>query len=184
MTKVRLLAACAALTMIAAACGDDDDDASSDTTTAAVAAPTTPAGPAEPAETEPTTAADEGSGATTSASGGPTATGGDVSPGLIADCQAVLELLEAQDEPPDVPEVGDELSDDYRDFLEGVVEDLEDLDLQTDEVQSAVDALVDFSNEVLDEGTLTEELDTQGDEATVPFIEACEPVSEASNTTD
>jgi hypothetical protein len=184
MMKVRLIAACAALTLVAAACGDDDDDASGESTLATVAAPTIPAGPAEPAGTEPTAAAGEGSGATTAVSGGPTVTGGDVSPELIADCQAVLDFLEAQGDPSDVPEVGDELSDDYREFLEGVVEDLEDLDLQTDEVQSAVDALVDFSNDVLDEGTLTEELDAQGDEATTPFIEACEPVSAASSSTD
>ncbi len=185
MNKVRLLAACAALTLVAAACGDDDDDASGDTAPATIAAPATAAAPAATAAAaEPTTAgtgdpsvaAVEGSG--TIVPGNtvgpvPTLPGGDASPEVVADCQAVGEFIQDQGEGPDGPTVDDEISDDYKDFLEGVRDGLEDLDLETDEVQTAVDTLVDFSNEVVDADTWTAELESQGVDAFVPLNDVC-----------
>ena len=88
--------------------------------------------------------------------------GGDASPEVVADCEVVGEFVQGQDEGPGAPEVGEEISDDYKDFLQGVVDDLEDLDLETDEVQAGVDALVDFANEALDADTWTDELSTAG----------------------
>ena len=66
---------------------------------------------------------------------------------------------------PDDPEVGEEISDEYKDFLQGVIDDLEDVDLETDEVQGARDAFVDFGNEVLDSDTWSDELESGTGEA-------------------
>jgi hypothetical protein len=186
VNKVRLLAACAALTLVVAACGDDDDDASGDSAPATNAAPRTAAAPAATAaDAEPTTAgtgdpsvaAVEGGGAAATVDTGvdavPTLPGSDASPEVVADCQAVGEFILGQGEGPDGPSVDEEISDDYKDFLEGVRDGLEDLDLETDEVQSAVDSLVDFSNEAVDADTWTEELESEGVEAFGPLNDAC-----------
>ncbi len=157
MKKSRLLAACAALILLAAACGDDDDDAASDDTSAATIA--APAG-----------------GATTPSDGtlADAAPAEGASPDLAEDCQAVVAAFADIEATPDVPEeVGEEISDEYKDTLRGIVDDLENLDLQTDEVRDAVGSLVDFANEVIDADTWSEEFDTSAQASFTPLTEAC-----------
>ena len=55
----------------------------------------------------------------------------------------------------------------------GIVDDLENLDLQTDEVRDAVGSLVDFANEVIDADTWSEEFDTSAQASFTPLTEAC-----------
>ena len=68
---------------------------------------------------------------------------------------------------------------------EAIVDDLEDLDLETDEVRDAVDSLVDFANEVIDADTWTEELDTSAQASITPLTEACAAaIAEVPTSTD
>ncbi len=160
MNRVRLLAACAALSLVVAACGDDDD-ASGDTTIA----------PAVEATTADT--ADAGATATSLAAS-PSLPGGDASPEVVADCQAVVTAGSGVvGEEPDAPAVGEEISDEYKDFVESVRDTLEDIDLETDEVQAAVDEQIDFANDILDADEWTEELQTQGENVFAPLTEVC-----------
>jgi hypothetical protein len=153
MRKSRLLAACAALTLIAAACGDDDDDAaSSDTSTETIAAP---------------------AGGGTDAAAEPTLPGSGASDEQVADCEAVASALIDIGEGPTAPDVGEEISDEYKDALSGALESLEGVELQTDEVQAGVDALLDFGNEVLEADTWTEDLDEAATESITPLTNVC-----------
>jgi hypothetical protein len=96
------------------------------------------------------------------------------SPDLAEDCQAVVAAFADIEATPDVPEeVGEEISDEYTDALRGIVDDLESVDLQTDEVRDAVGSLVDFANEVIDADTWSEEFDTSAQASLTPLTEAC-----------
>jgi hypothetical protein len=139
MTKSRLFAACATLTLLVAGCGDDDDDAASDGTSAA-----TIAASADSASSE-----------------------------LAEDCQTVAASLSDIEATPAAPEVGGEISDEYKEALRGIVDDLENLDLQTPEVRDAVGSLIDFANEVIDADTWSEEFDTSAQASFTPLTEAC-----------
>jgi hypothetical protein len=152
MKKSRLLAACAALTLIAAACGDDDDDAASNDTSAETIAAPAGGGTAAAEPTLPGSGADEEQ---------------------VADCEAVATVLIDIGEGPTAPDVGEEISDEYKDALSGALESLEGVELQTDEVQAGVDALLDFGNEVLEADTWTEELDEAANESLTPLTNVC-----------
>jgi hypothetical protein len=196
MKTSRLLAAsaaCAALALTAAACGDDDDDASGDTTLATIA-PTDETTPGTAAGGEPgptttgaaaATAAPGTAGPTTTGAaagtapagtGAPTAPAGTVSPEVAADCQLVFETLQEATADVDLqgdPEVGGEISDEYKDGVQSLVDAAEDLELSSDEVQEGVDALVAFGNEVIDADTWTEEMQTASQDAFTPLTNAC-----------
>ena len=185
MNKVPLLAACAALTLVAAACGDDDDDASDGTAPATVATPATAAAPAATAAAaEPTTAGTgdpsvEGSGATV-----PPWPTGEIDPDVAADCEAIrTSFTEVLVDAPEDPAVGDEITDEYKDFMQSVVDALDDLDLSADEVQDAVDGASDFGNNVLDAEEWTEELQAESQEALNPVAEVCAAVFITQETT-
>jgi hypothetical protein len=159
MNKVRLLAACAALTFVAAACGDDDDDASGDTAPATVAA---------------------------QADDGPTASaGGEAVSEVAADCQALVSALSevAEDGPAD-PAVGDEITDEYKDAVQSLVDAIDDVDLQSDEVQAAVDQQLEVAEDILDADEWTEELQTATQDASTPLTEVCAPTFATGSTTD
>ena len=151
MKKTLALAACAALSIGFASCGDDDDDD-----------PVTEA----PADDAGTTAAGDDTVTTTADGGGTTEpagaeatqppaslTGDDAE--VLADCQA---LQTALGEPLDAPEVGGEITDEYRDQLDGARQTLDDLDLETDDAVAARDALVDMINQIAESDTMTQEL--------------------------
>jgi hypothetical protein len=165
--KSRLFAVGAALVLIAAGCGDDDD-AADDTSPATVAAPATAAAPAESATAE--SAAPAGTVDTAS-----TLPGAGASPEQASDCQvlfaALSEVISATD-PPDL-NVGDEISDEYKDAIQSLVDALDGLELETDEVRAAVDSLADYANEVLNSDTWTEELEAGSQEATTPLTNLC-----------
>jgi hypothetical protein len=187
MRKSPLLAAAAvaALTLTAAACGDDDD-AADDTSAVTVAAAETaaPAATAAAADTATPAGTD---GSTDTLPAVPTVPdvtlpGSGASPAQAADCQAVGQaVLEFEDSPPD-PEVGEEISDEYKDAFRPAVEALEDLELETDEVQAAVDSLIDFGNQILDSDTWTEDIDAGAEEATTPLFNLCAATLAAMTT--
>jgi hypothetical protein len=181
MNKARLLAACGALVLTAAACGDDDDDdASGDTTPVTVAAApttaggaTTPATAAAPAAGATTPATDDGGAAATVAAA-PTLPGGDATEEQVADCQLIAgSLQDALANAPADPGIDEEISDEYKDYLQNATDELDDLDLSTDEVQAGVDSVVDFGNEVIDADTWTEELNTASQDAFTPLLSVC-----------
>ena len=161
MKKSLALAACAAISISFAACGDDDDDAAGDTTAATVAVATeSPAeagteAPAGATDTAATDTAATGTAATDGAATQPpvSLTGDDAE--LLADCNVMQSAFAAS---PDIttPEVGDELTDEYRDFANEQIQLLDDLDLQTDEAKDARDALLDAVRASLEEDTYTE----------------------------
>ncbi len=176
MKKSRAFAAGAvlALALGAAACGDDDDDASGGTTALTAAANDSGTEPADAA----TTPAEDGT-ATTSASedtaGGTEATVASVSvpEDVAADCEAFTELG-ASLSTVETPEVGDEISDEYRDSLHEAIDALEGLDLESDEGKDARDSLVDDLNTAADADTWTEELQALGSsEEMVTFGTMC-----------
>ena len=166
MKKTLALAACAALSLAVAACGDDDDDDdASDDTTGVLVADTNSAG--TDADAAGATSAD------TEAATGETAAAVEVSDEQAADCAAFEELNESL---PDVdpPAVGEEITDDYKDEARSAIEQLEELELQSDEAQAARDSLVDDINQLVDADTMTEELQALGaSEELVAFGEIC-----------
>ena len=90
-----------------------------------------------------------------------------------ADCDAFEELNESLPD-VDVPAVGEEINDEYKDDARSAIEQLEDLDLQSDEAQAARDSLVDDINAVVDADTMTEELPALGaSEELIAFGEIC-----------
>ena len=162
MNKVRLIAACAALSLVVAACGDDDDDASGDTTADTIV----------PAAGADATVADDAAGTDECHRPLPTRRRRRrrPSPEVVADCQAIFNAAPTiADDVPDDPAVGDEIPDEYKDAVQELVDAIEDADLETDEVQSAADALVDSGNEVIDADTWTEELQTETQDAFTPL---------------
>ena len=168
MKTTLTLAACAALSLAVAACGDDDDDASDGTTqlTVAESDATSPAG---------TDAGDAGAAtsADTGAAPADTAAAIEVSDEQAADCAAFEELNESL---PDVdpPAVGEEITDEYKDDARSAIEQLEELELQSDEAQAARDSLVDDINQLVDADTMTEELQALGtSEELIAFGEIC-----------
>ena len=176
MKKTLALAACAALSLAVAACGDDDDDAASgDSSTLTIAeSDATSPSPVDTA-TGGTEAAD-GADATsvdTGASTGDTAAAIEVSDEQAADCTAFEELNESLPD-VDAPAVGEEITEEYKDDARSAIEQLEDLDLQSDEGQAARDSLVDDINELVDADTMTEELQALGaSEELIAFGEIC-----------
>jgi hypothetical protein len=159
VNKVRLLAACAALALVAAACGDDDDDASGDTA---------PATNAVQAEESPTATA-----------------GGEVDSEVADDCEALISALsEVGEDGPADPAVGEEISDEYKDAVQSLVDALNDVDLQSDEVQSALDQQLEVAEDILDSDEWTEELQTATQDASTPLTEVCAPALATGNTTD
>lgn len=145
----RALATCAAFAITFAACGDDDT-ASDDTTPFALesSGDTNPAGPA-----------DAGQGTVGEPSPSPSMS---VPDDVAADCLMFEELVDALPE-IDAPAAGEEISDDYRDAIRGSAEEIEALDLASDEGRAARDSLVDGLNTVADADTMTEELQSLGD---------------------
>ncbi len=83
---------------------------------------------------------------------------------------------------PDDPAVGDEIPDDYKDAVQELVDAIEGADLETDEVQSAADSLVDSGNQVIDADTWTEELQTETQDAFTPLGEICASTFATSTT--
>jgi hypothetical protein len=160
MNKVRLLAACAAVTLAAAACGDDDDDASGDSALASNAVAT--------AAESPTASA-----------------GGEIDPEVAEDCQALVSALsEVTEDGPADPAVGEEISDEYKDAVQSLVDAINEVDLQSEEVQSAVDQQLDVAEDILDADEWTEELQTATQDATTPLTEVCAPALATGSTTD
>jgi hypothetical protein len=157
VNKVRVLAACAAVTLVAAACGDDDD--ASDDTAAATNV-------VEP-EASPTGTA-----------------GSATDPEVAADCQALVSALSdvAEDGPAD-PTLGEEISDEYKDAVRSLLDAIDEVDLQSDEVQAAVDQQRQVAEDILDADEWTEELQTATQEVT-PLAEVCAGALAASSTTD
>lgn len=177
MKKPTALATCAVLAITFAACGDDD--ASDDTT-----ALTVPAG----AElTTPATADASGAGdatvapldATVATLGGATDSAGadaaesspaSVPDGVAADCEEIAGTI--GDEPPDQPEIGNEISDDFKDFIRATIDDLEALDLESDEGEAARDSFVEDLNTLADADTMTEELSNLGQSDEIAAFDA------------
>jgi hypothetical protein len=175
MKTTLVLAACAALSVAVSACGDDDDDSTDDPPAVTVA---------DSDETSPTSADTESAGTTagdatgatsadTGAAAGETAPAVEISDEQAADCAAFEELNESL---PDVdpPAVGEEISDEYKDEARSAIEQLEELDLQSDEAQAARDSLVDDVNQLVDADTMTEELQALGaSEELIAFGQIC-----------
>ena len=93
---------------------------------------------------------------------------------MAADCTNIFDQLQGFDEEaPEDPEVGDELTDEYKDFLQSAIDQIEDVDVETDEVQAGVDSFVEFAEEVIDSDTWTEELETRSATAIEPLGTAC-----------
>ena len=158
MKTTLALAACAALSVAVAACGDDDDD-STDEPVVTVA---------DSDEPSPSAADTESAGTAAE-----TAPAVEISDEQAADCAAFEELNESL---PDVdpPAVGEEISDEYKDEARSAIEQLEELDLQSDEAQAARDSLVDDINQLVDADTMTEELQALGaSEELIAFGEIC-----------
>ena len=117
-----------------------------------------------PADTDTDgTDADDGADATSADTGA--ATGGtaavEISDEQAADCATFEELNESLPE-VDAPAVGEEISDEYKDEARSAIEQLEELDLQSDEAQAAHDSLVDDINTMVDANTMTDELQALG----------------------
>jgi hypothetical protein len=91
----------------------------------------------------------------------------------VEDCNVVLAAFSDIEVTSDAPEVGEEISDVYKDTLREVVDNLENLDLQSDEVRAAVASLIDFANEVIDADTWSEEFETSAPASLTPLTEAC-----------
>ncbi len=126
MNKVRLLAACAALSLVVAACGDDDDDASGDTTAETIAARRCGRRrPRTPRPQLPPTPRDAASAATDP--GAVPTFGGDASPEVVADCQAIFTAVSGiAEDAPDDPAVGEEIPDEYKDAVQELIDAVED----------------------------------------------------------
>jgi hypothetical protein len=170
------LAACAALSLAVASCGDDDDDDASGDTTAVTVADSDETSPSSADTASAGTAADDAADATSADTGsaaGDTAPAIEISDEQAADCAAFEELNESL---PDVdpPAVDEEISDEYKDEARSAIEQLEELDLQSDEAQAARDSLVDDINQLVDADTMTEELQALGaSEELIAFGEIC-----------
>ena len=97
----------------------------------------------------------------------------EISDEQAADCAAFEELNESLPD-VDAPAVGEEISDEYKDEARSAIEQLEDLDLQSDEAQAARDSLVDDINAVVDADTMTDELQALGaSEELIAFGQIC-----------
>ncbi|HET9546441.1 MAG TPA: hypothetical protein VFO97_01335 [Desertimonas sp.] len=165
MNKVRLIAACAALTLVVAACGDDDDDASDDTTAA-------PAATAASAETE-----DAPSGTDVAAGAG--------DPEVAADCQTLFTFAteDMQSSEALSLQVGEEITDEHREQMDELIGQLEGLDLQTDQAQDARDLLIELANEFSDADEVTEDLGSEQFEEFQSFATTCAPYLSAAAVT-
>ena len=154
MKKTLALAACAALSLAVAACGDDDDDASGATTelTTAEVADTA----ADDSDASDTAAETDASGDADATEPPASVSGEDAD--LLADCTE-MQTVFAESTGPDTPEIGDEITDEYRDAVNEQIGLIEDVDLNTDLAQDAREALVDWAREQLEGDTYTEEMD-------------------------
>ena len=164
MNKVRLIAACAALTLVVAACGDDDD-ASDDTTAAPVAG-----------------AASAG---TDVAPGGTDVTAGAGDPEVAADCQTLFTFAteDMQSSEALSLQVGEEITDEHREQMDELIGQLEGLDLQTDQAQDARDLLIELANEFSDADEVTEDLGSEQFEEFQSFATTCAPYLSATAAT-
>ena len=175
MKKTFALAACAALSLAVAACGDDDDDAAGGDSSALTIAESDETSPS-PADTATDgTEADDGADATSADTGAATGDTAaiEISDEQAADCAAFEELNESLPD-VDAPAVGEEITDEYKDEARSAIEQLEDLDLQSDEAQAARDSLVDDINTVVDADTMTDELQALGaSEELIAFGQIC-----------
>ena len=164
MKTTLALAACAALSLAAAACGDDDDDASDDSTEL-----TTPAAP-------DTAAADTAASEDSAANGAATEAAGTLSEDdaeILADCEAFGSVLQTDLSPP---AAGEEITDEYRSGVEGAIDALDDLDLSTDGADAARDDFKNFLEDIVDADTMTEELqdiESRLSDEAVEFTNAC-----------
>ena len=72
------------------------------------------------------------------------------------------------------PDVGEEITDEYKDDARDAIEQLEGLDLQSEEGQAAIDSLIDDINTLVDADTMTEELQSLGaSEELLAFGQIC-----------
>ena len=171
MNKVRLIAACAALTLVVAACGDDDD--ASDDTTAAPVAGAASAG------------TDVAPGGTDVAPSGPDVTAGAGDPEVAADCQTLFTFAteDMQSSEALSLEVGEEITDEHREQMDELISQLEGLDLQTDQAQDARDLLIELANEFSDADEVTEDLGSAQFEEFQSFATTCAPYLSATAAT-
>ena len=116
----------------------------------------------------------------------PTASaGGEADSDVAADCQALASALsEVTEDGPADPAVGEEISDEYKDAIQSLVDAINDVDLQSDEVQSAVDQQLEVAEDILDADEWTEELQTATQDASTPLTEVCAPALATGDTTD
>ena len=172
MNKVRLIAACAALTLVVAACGDDDDDASDDTTAA----------PAATAASAGTDAAPSG---TDAAPSGTDVAAGAGDPEVAADCQTLFTFAteDMQSSEALSLQVGEEITDEHREQMDELIGQLEGLDLQTDQAQDARDLLIELANEFSDADEVTEDLGSEQFEEFQSFATTCAPYLSATAAT-
>jgi hypothetical protein len=169
---LRAIAACAAVALVAAGCGGDDDDDTQASTPAAVttvagAAATTSAGAAT------TTTAGGVTGAT--AAGSPGASTGD--PQLAADCAAIESALREAgtlDSVP-TPSLGGEIDERTADAAGEVADQLDGVDLQNDELGSAIDDIKDAFQKIAGGGTYTEDMQNAGRDAYLTIGQLCAP---------
>jgi hypothetical protein len=168
MRTLGVLAACATLALLAAACGDDDDGSGGTSPEPVSASPTPTSAAARvatqpPAQPEPPRAV--------SSEGGSVEASSDID----ADCQTVGTALLSLGAFPENPEVGDQISDEFKAAVQSAVDDFEGLDLQTDEVQSAVGSFVSYLDRILAADSWTEELANPSDNPGGPLREICGP---------
>jgi hypothetical protein len=98
------------------------------------------------------------------------------------DCRVVLAALADIGVTPAAPEVGEEISDDYKDTLRGIVDHLESVDVQSGEVSAAVASLVGFADEVIAAATWSQEFETSAQASLTPLTEVCAAALEAAPT--
>ncbi len=178
MNKVRLIAACAALTLVVAACGDDDD-ASDDTTAAPVAGAASAGTDVAPGGT------DVAPSETELAPSGTDVTAGAGDPEVAADCQTLFTFAteDMQSSEALSLEVGEEITDEHREQMDELISQLEGLDLQTDQAQDARDLLIELANEFSDADEVTEDLGSAQFEEFQSFATTCAPYLSATAAT-
>ena len=125
--------------------------------------------------------------ATAAAAGAPVGTGGasgGASPEVAADCQAVLSALTeaTAGSVPAAPAPGEEITDEYKDAVQSLVDRLGDIDFQSDEVESAVEEQLGVVEDILDADEMTDELQSRTQDATTPLSEVCAPTFATSAT--
>ena len=81
-------------------------------------------------------------------------------------------------------DTGDEITDEYREQVDELIGELEELDLETDEAQDARDALVDVANEFLDADEISEDLGSEQFAEFETFTTTCVPYLSATSASN